>query len=1275
MIIKIVLALSLLVFYLSSNSPANAQNINLLKNSDFEQEDRLNNIPQYWTKDYWQADSKIGITSEKARHGKYAVLLKSDIANDIRVIQTVKVKPNKLYRFSGWVATKNVSGGNIGANLSVMGGFVHSTGVSGSHDWQPIEVLFKTTNQTQVILAARLGHYSNTASGAAFFDDLLLEEVKDQKVVYQTLDTKQPGNIDKPVSSNPLSKLMSNLFSYPALILFFYLLLLYGLRLKLGRFEVLAGSTKEIETRLPIYFFGLAIIAVLVRIPLIEGTPFAIDVNDFKAWALRIIASGPANFYAPDYFCDYPPFAVYILGIVGWISKSFSLTGNHYWFTFLIKLPSLICDIATAWLILTLIRKKNPLVSLLLSGVYMMLPVVIYNSAYWGQMDSCYAFMMLLTFYLAAVRKQPEFAAVLVTASFLTKAQTIAFIPLLLFYLFQKYDWRRILRTILVALIAGVIIILPFNMGKPLTWIFDFYRSQANLYPYASFYAANFLTLLGGHAIKDNNLIFGPVSYYYLGIFIFLTTTAWSCYYYHRKRTNDALALTMAIVAFAFFLFFPRMHERYLFPAFAFLLTAIGYYKDRKLYLIAVLLSLTGLLNLQLVVLKFQNLLTDNIFNEALLILSMINTGLFIALIAIFQMQSGRTGRKIKEFISRYHCMMVQSLSEKFKEKPFQLKKADYLLLGLLVLVYTGFIFFRLGSGRMPQTGLYLDNSPKGIEISFAAGVVPKTMVIYDCEGSGALEVGQSNGTDWQPVATAKLNDFYVLKRIPLNLFKAANLKLSPQPTTGRINEIAFLDSSGRLVPVKSVHFLDNNREVPAAETQLFDEQGLMTAKPSYLTSTYFDEIYHGRTAYEFVKGLPVYETTHPPLGKALLSLGIRLFGMNPFGMRSMHAIAGILLMILLFLLGRQILGSRFGAYSVMILGMLDFMPFVQSRYSTIDTFSVLTINLILLFTFKYIREQESRANPGSSRQTLSLIFISFALAVSAKWTAIYALAGVLFIIFIIKLRQLVIFLREKSKLKIGKAATVNFRQATAGYEESQPKGLAGLNQLFWHKNILPTVITILVLLFLVTPLIYYLSYIPFLKSSGVQEIFSARGVGAVINNQKWMYSYHSNLTATHPFSSPWWCWPFNFKPLWLYSGPEVAAADKATIVTMGNPLIWWLGLVALLVIGYQLLRARRLSIMHFGFICFLASYLPWVLVNRVTFIYHYYTMLPLLYVFIAFMLENCWRHSVQGRKIVYGILAVGLGLLILFYPALSGMEVSQKYIEFLRWFPKEWYF
>lgn len=83
------------------------------------------------------------------------------------------------------------------------------------------------------------------------------------------------------------------------------------------------------------------------------------------------------------------------------------------------------------------------------------------------------------------------------------------------------------------------------------------------------------------------------------------------------------------------------------------------------------------------------------------------------------------------------------------------------------------------------------------------------------------------------------------------------------------------------------------------AGSVLFPLCAQIEAYPEYTTYEYrtmFDEVYHARTAYEMLHRLPIYENTHPPLGKYLMSLEIRIFGMTSFGWRIVCALMGTLM-------------------------------------------------------------------------------------------------------------------------------------------------------------------------------------------------------------------------------------------------------------------------------------------------------------------------------------------------------------------------------------------
>ena len=119
----------------------------------------------------------------------------------------------------------------------------------------------------------------------------------------------------------------------------------------------------------------------------------------------------------------------------------------------------------------------------------------------------------------------------------------------------------------------------------------------------------------------------------------------------------------------------------------------------------------------------------------------------------------------------------------------------------------------------------------------------------------------------------------------------------------------------------------------------LFDEQALTPASISYRNSMYFDEIYHGRTAYEHLHGMSVYETTHPPLGKVFIMLGIAAFGMTGFGWRVSGVLFGIADGAGAVPFGARLSRSPKAAGFAALLAALDPMRLAQSRIATIDVY------------------------------------------------------------------------------------------------------------------------------------------------------------------------------------------------------------------------------------------------------------------------------------------------------------------------------------------------
>jgi dolichyl-phosphate-mannose-protein mannosyltransferase len=170
------------------------------------------------------------------------------------------------------------------------------------------------------------------------------------------------------------------------------------------------------------------------------------------------------------------------------------------------------------------------------------------------------------------------------------------------------------------------------------------------------------------------------------------------------------------------------------------------------------------------------------------------------------------------------------------------------------------------------------------------------------------------------------------------------------------------------------------------------------------------------------------------------------------------------------------------------------------------------------------------------------------------------------------------------------------------------------------------------------------------------------------------MYDYHSKLKATHPFSSSWWEWPLEMRPIWYYSGQEVSSGNVSSIASFGNPAIWWAGLFALIATIF-VSRKRKDKGMFVVLVAYFSQYVPWMLVSRLTFIYHYFAMVPFIILCIVYMMKVLLEYKSTYRKYAYIYLALVLGLFVMFYPVLSGMVVNKNYVDYvLRWF-ESWTF
>jgi Gpi18-like mannosyltransferase len=355
------------------------------------------------------------------------------------------------------------------------------------------------------------------------------------------------------------------------------------------------------EKREVLALAALLFMAFMVRFAFFSNQGYEeVDTRDFMAWFQTAADYGPRTFYTRTW-CDYPPFNIYFFWVFGLLAKSLSLFGTSL-FTYVMKLPSNLFDMATAFLIFAFVRKRLDFkMALLATALYAFNPAVIFNAAVWGQFDAIYTFFLVLSLMLALASK-PELSAVTFTLGILTKPQGIALAPLIAFLILKKYrlQWRRLLTSLIAVAATVFVVIIPFEWSNPVTFLANIYFGAYGGYAYTSVNAFN-LWAIGGLWILETPVLFA------IGWILFGALAAFVLYVLYKRfgASGELLVLFSAfILFFGFFMLPTRIHERYLFPALSVLALMFPFLKKTRL--IYGVLSATCLVN-QAYVLHFLN--------------------------------------------------------------------------------------------------------------------------------------------------------------------------------------------------------------------------------------------------------------------------------------------------------------------------------------------------------------------------------------------------------------------------------------------------------------------------------------------------------------------------------------------------------------------------------------------------------------------------------------------------------------------------------------------
>ena len=642
-----------------------------------------------------------------------------------------------------------------------------------------------------------------------------------------------------------------------------------------------------------------------------------------------------------------------------------------------------------------------------------------------------------------------------------------------------------------------------------------------------------------------------------------------------------------------------------------------------------------------------------------------------------------------KQYQSKRRALKLKFPQLQLPDCPSRMNRRDWLLATVLTLVYGVFAVSFAGDLTAPQTFWRATKEQPSLTIDLGEEVRFHNILYYPGFGEGewVLELS-SDGQEWerqtymghlrwhlfswamplfkaettktarfiqltmdtQLVETADLENFRRVPEADWSITGSDGTKVFADWM--ELGELAVItpDINGNLVPFDLTYLIERYPQYKA----LFDEQNTLPDFPlqdnhkmyaytggkinSWNSGTRFDESEHAGTAYEYIRELPASDSSHPPLGKVIISLGIRMFGMTPFGMRFMGILFGALMLPLLFVFIKNLFGNTTVAFCGTILLAFENMHFAQTHLATVDTYVVFFIVAMYLFMYRYI----SSGYDTPFIRTLPPLFLcglSFGLAAATKWSGVFAALGlvVLYVMYLVK----------------------RYKCQTAADQKQEFRA-------FLFRTLAASVIC-----FVLLPLIVYtLSYIPYTNGLGHPLTVSSL-LGDMWHNMKNMLWYHSSFMSgsEHEFQSSWWMWVLNIRPV-LYLRQFTGENSHAFIGAFTNPLIAIGGLVAMGVVIHDALR-KRYRQPFFIAVGYLAQLVPWIIITRSSFAYHYFPAVIFLVLAVCYVFYNILMLKPEHKKLVYAFTGVAVALFLLFLPSAAGIRIPDWYsYMFLKWLP-----
>lgn len=405
-----------------------------------------------------------------------------------------------------------------------------------------------------------------------------------------------------------------------------------------------------------------------------------------------------------------------------------------------------------------------------------------------------------------------------------------------------------------------------------------------------------------------------------------------------------------------------------------------------------------------------------------------------------------------------------------------------------------------------------------------------------------------------------------------------------------------------------------------------------------------FDEVYYAKFANNYLTQTPFFNS-HPPLTEYLIALGMwvgSFFKASPeitnnltgswrstLSYRWLNAFVGSFFPVILGAIAYQLTHRRSYCLIVIFLAAVEGLFLVESRYALNNIYLVIFGLLGCLFFLLFLNYKKYIF--------LTIGGVFFGLSPAIKWNGLGFLLGTYLLIVIIY------------------------------FFDCQPlKNLYSIQKLGRFQNIKEIKLSRLIFNLLIIPLFTYtIIWLPYLLLNSTYSWWEV--------HQK-IWSFHQSIGSTsqiHPYCSKWYSWLVMARPIAYFY--ETKKTPSGSIIynvhAMGNPILWWLSTLSLLVI--LLLLFMRLftknnycnySIFIFIVINYLANLLPWIKISRCTFLYHYISSYSFALLSVGWIIEQFLKSSfLVYRRLGIMILLLITIAFIYWLPIYLGLPLSQK--------------